>query len=136
MMNVQQHDMFNDKYLTPDILDNLDNLPIEQRAWPAILLELHGVLQKRLTERGIDAPDVALECVLDIGEHMGGMQVYLPRGDRLRQQIRDMKIWNEFNGGNTKILARRYDVTEKTIYEICAKMRKMDQARRQADLFS
>ncbi|MFP3345359.1 Mor transcription activator family protein, partial [Halomonas sp. SIMBA_159] len=62
-------------------------------------------------------------------------QVYLPRGDRLRLQIRDMKIWNEFNGRNVKTLARKYDVTEKTIYEVCAKIRKLEIANRQPDLF-
>lgn len=134
-MKAKQMDMLGDAPLDSSLLDHLDHLPAEQNAWPTILLELHGVLQQRLQKRGIDVPEIALECVLDIGEYMGGMQVYLPRGDRLRQQIRDMKIWNEFNGSNTKILARRYDVTEKTIYEVCARMRKMELAKRQPDLF-
>ncbi|MDF2186166.1 MULTISPECIES: Mor transcription activator family protein [Grimontia] len=134
-MKAKQTDLFGDGHLDPSLLEHLDHLPDEHNAWPTILLELHGVLQQRLSKRGIDIPELALECVLDIGEYMGGMQVYLPRGDRLRQQIRDMNIWHEFNGTNTKILARRYDVTEKTIYEVCARMRRMEQTRRQPDLF-
>lgn len=135
MPAAQQTDMFSNDALDPALLDHLSHLPEEAHAWPTILLELHGVILERLKKRGIDAPELALETVLDIGEYMGGMQVYLPRGDRLRLQIRDMKIWNEFNGRNVKTLARKYDVTEKTIYEVCAKMRKLEIAKRQPDLF-
>lgn len=133
-MRDNQTDLFNTP-LDPSILDHTDHLPDESHCWPSVLMELMGVIQNRLTQRGIDMPELPLEVVLDIGEYMGGSQVYLPKGDRLRQHVRDMQIWNEFNGRNIKTLARKHHVTDKTIYEICARMRKIEQAKRQPDLF-
>ena len=130
-----QNEMFND-LLDPSLLEHLESLEPEQKNWPSLLLELHEIVQKRLAVRGIDMPELAFECVLDIGEHIGGMQVYLPRGDRLRMQIRDIKIWNEFNGSNINALTRKYKLTAQSIYKICAKMRKIESAKRQPDLFS
>ncbi|EPT7428694.1 Mor transcription activator family protein [Vibrio cholerae] len=130
-----QHDMFVHDAIDPRVLDNVSHLADENRTWPNLLLELHGVIANSLKQHGVDSPEAALQAVLDIGEYMGGVQVYLPRGDRLRQQIRDMKIYKEFNGNNIRQLAHRYHLTDKAIYEIIAKLRKIEQRRRQPDLF-
>ncbi|MGC3833973.1 Mor transcription activator family protein [Moritella viscosa] len=127
--------MFASEPLDPSVLAHSSDVSDEQRQWPAMLLELHGVIQATLDKHNIDTPELPLAMVLDISEYMGGMQVYMPRGVRLRQQIRDMEIWKAFNGSNVHQLARHYKVTDKTIYEVCRRMRKIEQQRRQPDLF-
>jgi Mor family transcriptional regulator len=46
-----------------------------------------------------------------------------------------LKFMMPFKGRNTKELAHKYHLTEKSIYEIIARIRKMEQKRRQLDLF-
>ncbi|HAS63216.1 MAG TPA: transcriptional regulator [Vibrio sp.] len=134
-MSENQQEMFEHEAIDPRVLKNLGHLADENRNWPSLLMELNGVVANTLKMHGIDNSDVSLQVTLDIGEYMGGVQVYLPRGDKLRQQIRDMKIYDEYKGNNIKHLAHKYHVTDKTIYEIIARMRKLEQQQRQPDLF-
>ncbi|MCZ5437290.1 hypothetical protein O5476_07065 [Escherichia coli] len=39
-----------------------------------------------------------------ICKHLGGGQVYIPRGQVLDSLIRDLRIWNDFNGRNVSEL--------------------------------
>ncbi|MBE4040025.1 Mor transcription activator family protein [Vibrio parahaemolyticus] len=130
-----QREMFSDEEIDNKVLDHIGDLPEGSAAWPAMLLELHGVVANELKQAGIETPDLPLKVVMSIGEYMGGMQVYLPRGDKLKQQIRDMEIFNEFNGRNVPQLAKRHHLTSKTIYEIIARMRQVETQRRQFSLF-
>ncbi|ODS10944.1 Mor transcription activator family protein [Vibrio scophthalmi] len=134
-MTENQHDMFANEAIDPKVLENLGHMSDENRNWPSLLMELNGVVANTLQLHGIENSDVSLQVTLDIGEYMGGVQVYLPRGDKLRQQIRDMKIYDEYKGNNIKHLAHKYRVTDKTIYEIIARIRKLEQQQRQPDLF-
>ena len=105
------------------------------QAWPGLLLELRGIIDDTLEGKGINNKALSLAIVLDIAEYMGGVQVYLPRGDKLRQQGRDIEIYEQFKGNNIKQLAHKYHLTDKTIYEIIAKMRNIELKQRQPDLF-
>ena len=135
-MSDNQHDMFAHEVIDPRVLENLGHMSDENRSWPSLLMELNGVVANTLKLHGIDNSDVSLQVTLDIGEYIGGVQVYLPRGDKLRQQIRDMKIYEQYKGNNVKYLAHKYRVTDKTIYEIIARIRKLEQQQRQPDLFA
>lgn len=132
---MSQHDMFEHDELDASILEHVTELPEDSAAWPAILLELHGVLNNELKKNKIEQDGLALKMVLSIGNYMGGMQVYLPRGDKLQQQLRDMEIYEQFNGRNIAQLTKRYHLTNKRIYEIIARMRRVELQRRQFSLF-
>lgn len=134
-MSEPQNDLFDQVELDPSILEHVNGCMDDTHAWPSLLLELHDVLAHELKQKGIESPTIPLELVLAIGQHMGGFQVYIPRGDALRQQIRDMQIYNEFNGRNIKFLAKKHHVTYKTIYEIIARIRKIEIKKRQLDMF-
>ncbi len=134
-VDMSQHDMFEHDELDASILDHATELPEDSAAWPAILLELYGVLNNELKKSNIEQDGLALKMVLSIGNYMGGMQVYLPRGDKLQQQLRDMEIYEQFNGRNIAQLTKRYHLTNKRIYEIIARMRRVELQRRQFSLF-
>jgi Mor family transcriptional regulator len=132
---MSQHEMFDDDELDASILEHACDLPEDSATWPALLLELHGVIHNELGKSGISQDGLALKMVLSISEYMGGMQVYLPRGDKLKQQIRDMEIYQQFNGRNIAQLTKRHHLTNKRIYEIIARMRRVELQRRQFSLF-
>ena len=53
----------------------------------------------------------------------------------LGNTIRDLRVWSEFKGDNTFELAQKYKVTQREIWRITAKMRKLEMKRRQMDMF-
>ena len=63
---------------------------------------------------------IGLENTLKLADMYQGTGFYLPKLDGLLRDIRDKRIREEFNGGNYKELARKYDLTERWIYEIVA----------------
>ncbi|MBB7152126.1 transcriptional regulator, partial [Escherichia coli] len=58
-------------------------------------------------------------------KHLGGGQVYIPRGQVLDSLIRDLRIWNDFNGRNVHELAIRHGVTFNTVYKAIRRMRRI-----------
>ena len=134
-MSETQTDLFEHDEIDPSVLEHTSGLPRENQRWPSLLLELRGVLASELKDKVEDEDAVSLQLALAVGEHIGGMQVYLPRGDQLRRQLRNIEIYDKFSGNNIKQLAREYHVSDKTIYEIIAKMRALESQRRQPSLF-
>lgn len=63
---------------------------------------------------------LGVELTLKLAEELGGTSIYLPKTDKLIQQLRDRKIRDEFDGGNHKTLARRYQLSESRIRQILA----------------
>ena len=102
--------------------------------YPETLADLAVLLHERLA-RVLDparAAVVALELAEDVRAKWGGGAIYIPRGDGFERSRRDAAVWREFNGRNYGELARKYDCTVKTIYEIVERERE----RRQQALFS
>lgn len=128
--HMSQQDMFSHEEIDPSVLRHITEQPEDSAIWPTTLLELFGVIDSKLDDKA-----QSLEVVLAIGELMGGMQFYLPRGDKLHQHIRDMEIYNEFNGRNIPELVKKYRLTNKAIYEVVARMRQAETKRRQFSLF-
>ncbi|CCN69764.1 Mor transcription activator family protein [Vibrio nigripulchritudo] len=132
----QQTDMFENMPIDESVLEHLDFMMEDPKSyWPVLLHEIHTLFDKQLKDSGIDSPDISLKLALALGEFIGGGQVYLPRGDALQRQIRNMEIFNQFNGRNIKVLAKHHHLSEKAIYEIIADMRKIEHAKRQPSLF-
>ncbi|WNJ96558.1 Mor transcription activator family protein [Vibrio ruber] len=130
-----QSDLLEHETIDPSVLDHISDLPDEKNGWPALLLEIRAVLSQELSRHHIENEKLPLQLSLAIGQYLGGAQFYLPRGDALKRFIRDIEIWDAFRGNNTRQLARQYHLTEKTIYEIVARMRNIEQKRRQLNLF-
>ncbi|EFI6096666.1 transcriptional regulator, partial [Escherichia coli] len=47
------------------------------------------------------------------------------RGQVLDSLIRDLRIWNDFNGRNVSELTTRYGVTFNTVYKAIRRMRRL-----------
>lgn len=56
-----------------------------------------------------------LEKIID---YAGGTQIYIPKRETIERPLRDKAVLQEYNGYNTKQLARKYGVTERTIRRI------------------
>ncbi|WP_284881114.1 Mor transcription activator family protein [Citrobacter portucalensis] len=129
-MSEKQNDLFGD-IQDDSILEHLDDdSSAETVRFPALLTELNTLLRGELTKHGVD-PRISLELVYAISCQIGGMQIYIPRGQTLESLIRDMKIWRDFNGRNITELVERYCVTYKTVYKAIRRMRKLEQGKRQ-----
>lgn len=106
--------------------------------WPQILAEIVDVLRAVSRKRGRSDAEAIADAeagALAIGKHIGGATIYLPRGDRLREFLRDRRIWQEFTGGNTLELARRHGLTERHVQRILAEQRVIHVRRIQPQLF-
>ncbi|SHI87624.1 Mor transcription activator family protein [Lutispora thermophila] len=50
---------------------------------------------------------------------VGGSTIYLPKTESIVRPVRDAKIREEFNGYNHMELAKKYDVTERWVRQLC-----------------
>lgn len=66
------------------------------------------------------AADIGIENFCTMLSHIGGMQMYVPRLDRVLIPARDKLIKKEFDGSNFAFLAKKYSLTERTVRDIIA----------------
>lgn len=107
--------------------------------WPSTLAELVDVLRATFQRRGrseAEAITEAQQAALSIGEYLGGRQIYLPRGDRLRDWLRDRALYLEYNGTNKGALAARHGITERRVEQIAAEQRAIYVRKLQGRLFA
>lgn len=117
------------------ILDHFSNDEgTEQTRFPGLLADLNALLRQELIKLKID-PRHSLELVTAISRHIGGMQVYFPKGQVLEYLVRDMAIWRDFTGNNIPELVERYHVTYKTVYKAIKRMRRLEHRKHQMPLF-
>lgn len=112
------------------------DLPDEK--WPSSLATIVDVLTAMWEREGKGLDDAirhAQQAALAIAEHQGGRPVYLPRGDRLRQALRDRHIYLLHRGNNADALAERFGLTLRHIQRIYAEQRAIQIAQRQPRLF-
>lgn len=57
---------------------------------------------------------------IKLAKILGGKTVYIPKADSFLRPARDINIKKEFNGFNQAELARKYNLSERWIDEICA----------------
>lgn len=106
--------------------------------WPTMLAEIIEVLRASFVRRGrteAEALEEAQAATLALSTHLGGRQVYLPTGERVRLAIRDRIIYLEYNGRNKAELAARYRLTERSVEQIAADQRAIYIRKIQADMF-
>lgn len=106
------------------------------RRWPANLQSLCELLRSALQTRGVGEADVLAEHLATlIGNYLGGRDMYIPSGERLKVALRDIRIWREFKGNNLEQLSRQYGLSERRVSQIVAEQRTAFVARKQRRLF-
>ena len=112
---------------------------VSEDKWPAMLATIVDVLTAMWRRDGVDLDEAiprAQRSALEIAEHQGGRPLYLPRGDRLRQALRDRHIYLLHRGNNVELLADRFGLTVRHIQRIYAEQRAIQIAKRQRRLFA
>lgn len=61
---------------------------------------------------------VGIENLIALSNHFGGMQLYIPQTDKLIKNAKYKAIIEEFDGFNIKKLAKKYYVSESTVYRL------------------
>lgn len=54
-----------------------------------------------------------------LAEVVGGATVYIPKPESVTRPVRDARIKAEFNGYNHPELAKKYNVTERWVRQLC-----------------
>ncbi len=140
-MSEQQLDAFSTPEELHDLLQQLENLPDDQRQdvvkrIPAMLQSLMALFTSELRSKGAKDPErLAEHLVICMANYFGGMQLYLPRNDKLALELRNIRIYQQHRGGNTEQLAREYGLTSIQIYHIVREQTTAERARRQLSFF-
>ena len=64
------------------------------------------------------AETVGLEAYRKLVANYGGMCIYIYKSETVLRELRNAEICNEFNGFNYRELAKKYNLSEKTVREI------------------
>lgn len=81
------------------------------------------------------ADHCAFAALREVLRQCGGGYFYVPKEDKFLRHQRDAQIWADFSGHNHAELARRYRVSQPYVYNIIARQRAAERARRSRDLF-
>ncbi|MEM7988352.1 Mor transcription activator family protein [Morganella morganii] len=124
------------------LLDNLDNIPETelQSRWPQLLADIVDLFSAELARQGYDVPAAKLSAGKLAGalaHYYGGRAVYLPAGDALKAALRDNQLFLDWSlsGGDVDGLARKYSLTNSTVYAILRQQMILHRKRYQSDLF-
>jgi Mor family transcriptional regulator len=109
-----------------------------EHAWPKTLIELAEVFTAHFAERGLadeEAKREARSLVLTLAQYFGGRMWYVPRGDTLRNALRDLEIWHRFDGRNAQALAAEFRLSFVHVYRVIAEQRRLHREKTQHKLF-
>lgn len=119
-----------------EAIDLALNAPLEvpESRWAGNLASMVAVTRAAYLRMGMDedvAAKLATAAVLAQAEYMGGRQLYLPKGDRLRRALRDAEIFHRAHRGNIDALATEFGLTDSQVYRINREQRALFIATRQ-----
>lgn len=106
--------------------------------YPELLQDLADQVGLKLVELGVDpekAAEIGFASAEHIREHWGGQPIYLPKGAQYEFSMRDMQVFERFNGHNHAALAREYNLSVMRIYQIVKAVRAELTKKRQGALF-
>lgn len=63
---------------------------------------------------------IGIDNVIKLAKLLGGQYVYFQKLETVERPLRDRKIKNEFNGYNFSDLAKKYNLSEISIRNICS----------------
>lgn len=61
---------------------------------------------------------IGIDNLLELASYFGGTQIYIPSTDKLVKNVKYKNIIEEFDGFNIRQLAKKYDVSESTVYRL------------------
>ena len=65
------------------------------------------------------AEAIGIDKFYKLAEAVGGATVYIPKPESLVRPVRDTRLKAEFNGYNHSELAKKYNVTERWVRQLC-----------------
>jgi Mor family transcriptional regulator len=65
------------------------------------------------------AEEIGVANLIKLAEMIGGAKFYIPKAESLIRPVRDLRIKKDFNGYNHMELAKKYNLSESWIREIC-----------------
>lgn len=102
------------------------------------VLEFHRELLERLLVDQGQSPTEALVIASDFtdqyAQHVAGQTICYPKEHRYRLLRKELEIYNKFDG-NVPELAIQYDMTERGMYKLIARVRKRLRENAQPGLF-
>ncbi|KYG90336.1 hypothetical protein A0U40_18565 [[Bacillus] sp. KCTC 13219] len=78
---------------------------------------------------------IGVEAFLKLCDYCGGANLYIPKRESVIRYIRDTTIKEEFDGGNYRKLAVKYNLSESHIRNIVAKSDAKHLVHKQTDIF-
>lgn len=66
------------------------------------------------------AESIGIKAYKKLVEDYGGSHIYVCKADTVLRELRNIKIYSQFNGFNYRELAKKYNLSPKTIREIIA----------------
>lgn len=123
-----------------DTLDKVVDIVALQKSWPRLVSDFIDLFCAELCRQGITEDKALLmssKLVAVLGHYFGGRVCYIPTGERLKQAIRDNKIFLDYQIGNGNIgaLAKKYDLTDSHVYFIIREQLAFHRKKYQPDLF-
>lgn len=119
----------------PENISNASKEPTEDK-YPEVLRYLRDSLTEILTGQGVQedlARLTAQTSVEYVREQWQGMSIYIPKCHPFRIEQRDRDINKKWKGTNRQALCQEYGITEQRLYQILARLRLEQIARRQRD---
>ncbi|ABV36354.1 prophage MuSo1, positive regulator of late transcription, putative [Shewanella sediminis HAW-EB3] len=141
MMHEEQMDLIHSStFELEQVLETLQTLKPDERSdfinrWPSSLQSLCELMRVTLEGQKVRnalAISEALATTLSI--YLGDRVIYIPNGEPLKDVLRDIRIWREFEGDNLEQLSREYGLTERRVNQIIAEQRAAFVARKQRRL--
>lgn len=83
--------------------------------------ELCAIIESAMEDAGYkkdESRSIAETAVKAISFMAGGRQFYMPKGEKLKNAIRNSQILRDFTGNNVRELAAKNDLSEARIYTI------------------
>lgn len=115
-----------------------DNLSPMAHARHELLSDVAAHAAAILADHGIDeeiAGQAAFAVADHLAEHWGGQVVSFPKEYFFKLHVRDLQVWECFNGTNHAVLAKQYGMTTRGIYKLLERVKKRELDRRQGKLF-
>jgi Mor family transcriptional regulator len=123
-----------------DTLDNMTDVITIRKNWPRLLSEFVDLFCAELARQGMSnekAIVTATKLVCVLGNYFGGRVCYIPTGERLKQAIRDNRIFLDYqiSDGNVAVLAKKYNLTDSHVYSIIREQLALHRKKYQPDMF-
>lgn len=127
--------------LTP--LDpSLETVLDDPERWEAAMVEICDYAADEAEQAGLAWPQarrIGARIARRLCQEMGGVRYYWPRGDAFERAVRDLQIWEEFDGTvdgahGISVLSRRHGMSDIHLYRIIARQRALHRQRVQPEL--